>query len=180
MNVPNGLTVSRICMVPLLVAAMFDNNLNLALAIFIAGMATDCLDGHLARSRNLVTDFGKLMDPAADKLFVGSAFVCLAYLGRLEVAVVVVILAREALVSGLRIYAKRRGSVLSANGLGKAKTALQTVLVAALLIVSDPASSEVLLLVWATTLITIFSGMAYFVSFASARPPRLRRRDGNN
>lgn len=170
MNLPNGLTVARVCMVPLLVAAMLDGNLNLALAIFLAGMATDCLDGYFARSRNLVTDFGKLMDPAADKLFVGSAFICLAALGRLEVAVVAVILWREVAVSGLRFYAKRRGAVLSANSLGKAKTGLQTVLVATLLYVTDPVAPAVLSLVWATTLITIFSGMAYFVSFAYARP----------
>ena len=109
-------------------------------------MATDTLDGHLARSRNLVTDFGKLMDPLADKLFVGTAFVCLGPPGAPRVAVVIVILTREVAVSALRFVANRRGVVISASTLGKAKTALQAMTIASSS-VGDPAHAASQLLV---------------------------------
>ncbi len=136
-------------------------------------MATDVLDGHIARTRGPITDFGKLMDPIADKLFVGTAFVSLAALGFLEVAIVAVILSREVAVSGLRWVAKRRGVVISADGFGKAKTGLQ---------VADDRDPHVRgrshrrraveLLVAVTTAVTIMSGMSYFISYAARRRPR--------
>lgn len=166
MNAPNALTLARIALVPMLVATLLSENLSAALAIFVLGMATDTLDGYLARSRNLVTDFGKLMDPLADKLFVGAAFICLVLLERLDLAVVIVVLSREVAVSALRFFANRRGVVISANALGKAKTTLQAITIG-VLIIADPTLAISQLLVVAMTIVTILSGMAYFFNSAN-------------
>lgn len=168
MNIPNGLTLARIALAPVLILALASHHRDIALAVFCAGMATDVLDGHIARTRGLVSDFGKLMDPAADKLLVGSAFVSLAAIDRLDAAIVVAILSREIAVSALRVVASRRGVVISASSLGKAKTGLQAVAVIALMIVGNPDAAAMHLLVAATTLVTILSGMAYFLSYLSA------------
>jgi CDP-diacylglycerol--glycerol-3-phosphate 3-phosphatidyltransferase len=132
-------------------------------------MLTDALDGRIARSRELVSNFGKLMDPIADKLLVGAAFVCLALTDRVEPWVVAVILFREALVTGLRLAAKRDGLVIEANTLGKAKTALQTVAVLVLVLAADPFAAWAQLIVSATLMITIASGMAYLVPYVAHR-----------
>ena len=168
MNVPNALTLSRIALAPVLALSLAQGRMNLALAVFLLGMVTDVLDGHIARTRGPITDFGKLMDPIADKLFVGTAFVCLAAMGRLEVAIVAVILTREVAVSGLRWVAKGRGIVISADAFGKAKTALQVLTVATLIYVADPFLDGPMLLVALTTAVTIMSGMSYFISYAEA------------
>ncbi len=168
MNAPNALTLSRIALVPVLVFALAEGNLNFALVVFLAGMLTDILDGHIARTRGPITDFGKLMDPIADKLFVGTAFVCLAAMGRIEVAVVAVILSREVAVSALRLVAKGKGIVISADAFGKAKTGLQSLTIATLLYVADPIAAAPQLLIAATAAVTIMSGMSYFISYAAA------------
>ncbi len=175
MSAPNALTMSRVALVPVLAIALAKGNLSLALAVFALGMATDVLDGHIARTRGPITDFGKLMDPIADKLFVGTAFVCLAALDRIELGAVAVILSREAAVSWLRFVAKRRGTVISADALGKAKTALQTLTIGVLLYVVQPHSAEAEFLVLITTFVTILSGMSYFMAYATA--PETARRD---
>jgi CDP-diacylglycerol---glycerol-3-phosphate 3-phosphatidyltransferase len=167
-NLPNALTLSRIALVPVLAISLAQENMNLALGVFLLGMTTDVLDGHIARTRGPITDFGKLMDPIADKLFVGTAFVALAALGLLEVAIVAIILAREVAVSGLRWVAKGRGVVISADGFGKAKTALQVLTVATVIYVADPTLITVELLVSVMTAVTIMSGMSYFTSYAGA------------
>ena len=168
MNAPNALTISRIALVPVLAIALAKENMDFALAVFLAGMATDVLDGHIARTRGPITDFGKLMDPIADKLFVGTAFVCLAALGFLPVVIVAVILSREIAVSGLRWVAKNRGVVISADGFGKAKTGLQVLTIATLMYVAEPLASGPQLLVALTTAVTIMSGMSYFISYATS------------
>ncbi len=168
MNAPNALTISRIALVPVLAIALAKENMDFALAVFLAGMATDVLDGHIARTRGPITDFGKLMDPIADKLFVGTAFVCLAALSFLPVVIVAVILSREVAVSGLRWVAKNRGVVISADGFGKAKTGLQVLTIATLMYVAEPLASGPQLLVALTTAVTIMSGMSYFISYATS------------
>lgn len=175
MNAPNALTMSRVALVPVLAIALAKGNLNFALAVFALGMATDVLDGHIARTRGPITDFGKLMDPIADKLFVGTAFICLAALDRIELGVVAVILSREVAVSGLRYFAKKGGTVISADGLGKAKTGLQTLTIVVLLYVAQPFTAEAQLLVMVTTFVTILSGMAYFMAYATS--PEISRRE---
>jgi len=160
MNLPNKITILRFCLVPVFVLfALFsyipasvsresyemiiesgvrlfflNNGKWIALAIFCFACATDWLDGFIARKFNLVSNFGKLMDPLADKLLVCSALICLSVLGRLNTVVTLVIVAREFVVSGLRQLAAEKGVVIHASKWGKVKTTLQMLLIIVLLI----------------------------------------------
>lgn len=172
MNVPNALTLARVVLVAPLVLLLVDGGHAAAAAcLFALGAFSDALDGYIARSRGLVTTFGKLMDPIADKLLIGGAFISLAGAGRLAAWVVVVILAREVAVTVLRTIAGRRGVVISANNLGKAKTALQTVTIVALIVASNPGSAWVDGLVLSTVAITLVSGLSYFLPLIPGREP---------
>ena len=172
MNVPNALTLARVVLVAPMVLLLLDGEHAAAAAcLFGLGAFSDVLDGYIARSRGLVTTFGKLMDPVADKLLIGGAFVSLAVAGRLAAWVVVVILFREVAVTALRAFAGRRGLVISANNLGKAKTALQTVTIVALIVASNPGAAWVDGLVLGTVAITIASGLSYFAPFVPGREP---------
>ena len=127
MNLPNKLTVLRVIMVPFFVAFMLyplagDASKYVALALFCIASFTDFLDGHLARKHNLVTNFGKFMDPLADKLLVCSALICLSSLGKLATWIVLVIIAREFIISGFRLVASDNGIVIAASYWGKFKT----------------------------------------------------------
>jgi CDP-diacylglycerol--glycerol-3-phosphate 3-phosphatidyltransferase len=128
MNTPNKLTLLRMALVPVYVGLMYlphPNALLIADAVFVVAALTDALDGHIARRDGLVTDFGKLMDPLADKVLVMAAMVMLVYAGYAPAWAVVVILAREFLVSLMRQVAAARGHVLAADNLGKIKTVSQ-------------------------------------------------------
>ena len=128
MNLPNKLTVLRVIMVPFFVVFMLIPSLGaaankyIALALFCIASFTDFLDGHLARKHNLVTNFGKFMDPLADKLLVCSALICLSSLGKLATWIVLVIIAREFIISGFRLVASDNGIVIEASYWGKFKT----------------------------------------------------------
>lgn len=128
MNLPNKLTVLRVIMVPFFVAFMLIPSLGgagnkyIALALFCIASFTDFLDGYLARRDNLVTNFGKFMDPLADKLLVCSALICLIPAGKLETWIVLVIIAREFIISGFRLVASDNGIVIAASYWGKFKT----------------------------------------------------------
>lgn len=128
MNLPNKLTVLRVIMVPFFVIFMLIPSLGaaankyIALALFCIASFTDFLDGHLARKNNLVTNFGKFMDPLADKLLVCSALICLSSLGKLATWIVLVIIAREFIISGFRLVASDNGIVIAASYWGKFKT----------------------------------------------------------
>ena len=127
MNLPNKLTVLRVIMVPFFVAFMLyplagDASKYVALALFCIASFTDFLDGHLARKHNLVTNFGKFMDPLADKLLVCSALICLSSLGKLATWIVLIIIAREFIISGFRLVASDNGIVIAASYWGKFKT----------------------------------------------------------
>ena len=130
MNLPNKLTVLRILLVPVIVLLLLLWNGtatdHIAAVLFIIGTVTDFLDGKIARKRQLVTDFGKFMDPLADKLLVCSVMICLMPDGRVPAWAAVIIVAREFAVSGLRLVASAKGIVLAAGKLGKMKTAVQT------------------------------------------------------
>ena len=172
MNVPNALTLARVVLVAPMVLLLLDGEHAAAAAcVFGLGAFSDVLDGYIARSRGLVTTFGKLMDPVADKLLIGGAFISLAAVGRLGAWVVIVILAREIAVTALRAIAGRRGIVISANALGKAKTALQTLTVVVLIVVADPVAAWIDALTLATVAITIASGLSYFVPLLRGREP---------
>lgn len=127
MNLPNKLTVLRVIMVPFFVAFMLyplagDASKYVALALFCIASFTDFLDGHLARKHNLVTNFGKFMDPLADKLLVCSALICLSSSGKLATWIVLIIIAREFIISGFRLVASDNGIVIAASYWGKFKT----------------------------------------------------------
>jgi CDP-diacylglycerol--glycerol-3-phosphate 3-phosphatidyltransferase len=165
LNVPNVLTVIRILLVPVLVVALLEKTGNgdlLAAIVFAVASLTDAIDGYLARSRNWVTTFGKLMDPIADKLLIIAALVALVSLGRLEAWVAMVIIAREFAVTVLRVAAgAQQGIVIPASSFGKLKTATQVVMVMALIAV-DEHSVWVNVLVYLTVVVTVLSGADYF------------------
>ena len=168
-NLPNCLTVARMCLTPALVILLSGDAWGAALGVFIVAMATDALDGYLARSRGLITDFGKLMDPIADKLLIGAAFVCLAAIDRIDPWAVGVILFREVAVSGIRFAAKRQGMIISANRMGKAKTVVQTIAIVVLIAVGDPSAAWVQALVGVTVGITVVSGLVYAANYFGGR-----------
>ena len=134
MNTPNKLTVARMILVPFLVLFMLTDlggeaNRYIALAIFVVASVTDWFDGKLARKYNLVTNFGKFMDPLADKLLVCSAMICLVDLKLIPVWVVLIIIAREFIISGFRLVASDNGIVIAASYWGKFKTTFQMLMV---------------------------------------------------
>ena len=134
MNTPNKLTLLRMIMVPFFVVFMLTGWGGAAckwisLAIFVVASATDWLDGYLARRDNLVTNFGKFMDPLADKLLVCSALICLIETGKLPSWIVIIIIAREFIISGFRLIAVENGVVIAANYWGKFKTVSQMIMI---------------------------------------------------
>jgi CDP-diacylglycerol---glycerol-3-phosphate 3-phosphatidyltransferase len=140
------------------------SNDTLAAAVFVVASFTDALDGWLARRNRNETNFGKLMDPLADKLLVTSALVSLVALDRLQAWVAMVIIAREFAVTGLRQMAIEQGHVLAANAWGKVKTVLQIAMVLALITV-DGSPAWVDALVYVTVAVTVYSGADYFFGF---------------
>lgn len=164
LNLPNALTLLRILAVPVVVVALLGETPNgdaLAAAVFALAAATDGLDGYFARSRGAVTNFGKLMDPIADKLLIVAALVSLVSLNRLEAWVAMVIIARELAVTMMRAIAVERGIVIAASWLGKVKTVLQIAAVIAL-IATNPAPAWVDALVYLAVAVTLISGADYF------------------
>jgi CDP-diacylglycerol---glycerol-3-phosphate 3-phosphatidyltransferase len=168
LNLPNVLTVFRILLVPVLVAALLSEAGSgdlLAAIVFAVASLTDALDGWIARRNRSESTFGKLMDPLADKLLVVAALVSLVALDRLSAVVAMVIIAREFAVSGLRIAAGQQGVVIPASLLGKAKTIVQIAAVLALIASDDPHEVWVLVLVYAMVALTVASGADYFLNF---------------
>jgi len=162
LNVPNFLTLLRILMVPVLLVALLDKSPHgdlLAAITFAVASLTDAVDGYLARSRNWVTNFGKLMDPLADKLLIVAALVALVSLHRLAAWVAMVIIARELLVTMLRMGASGQGVVAPANPLGKVKTVVQVAMVMALIAVGSTTWVDVL--VYLTVVLTVVSGVDF-------------------
>jgi CDP-diacylglycerol--glycerol-3-phosphate 3-phosphatidyltransferase len=164
MNVPNVLTLARILAVPVLVVALLDETPDgdvIAAAVFALAAITDGLDGYIARRKQQITTFGKLMDPLADKLLVVAALISLVSLDRLAAWVAMVIIARELAVTGLRAIAAERGVVIAASWLGKAKTLLQVAAIICL-IAFDPAPTWVDVLLYVAVAMTVISGADYF------------------
>jgi CDP-diacylglycerol--glycerol-3-phosphate 3-phosphatidyltransferase len=160
-NLPNILTVLRILLVPVLVVALLHGTTHgdlFAAGVFAVASFTDMLDGRLARARNSVTTFGKLMDPVADKLLILAALLSLVSLGRVEAWVAMVIVAREFTITALRAAAGAQGVVVPAQAWGKWKTALQVLMVFTLIIV-DTGALWVDLLVYAAVVVTVISGI---------------------
>ncbi len=166
MNLPNKLTIARIIAVPFFIAAYYLEWHLVAFLIFIAASFTDMLDGKIARKYDLVTNFGKIMDPLADKVLVYSAF-CLMVPDPVPGWMLIIILAREFLVAGVRTVAASEGIVIAAAMSGKIKTVLQMVAVCMLLIAPVINTSWFLILgkivLWAALVMTVISGVQYVV-----------------
>ena len=167
MNLPNKLTVLRVVMIPFFVAfLLFDitgaADKWIALAIFCAASLTDMLDGKIARKYNLVTNFGKFMDPLADKLLVCTAMICLVSMDKLNVIVVLVIIAREFIISGFRLVASDNGIVIAASYWVKFKTVSQMAMVI-VLIMDLGGVFEMIgnVLVWVALILTVVSLVDY-------------------
>ena len=167
MNLPNKLTVLRVIMVPFFVFFMLTDVGGaaykwIALAIFVIASLTDMLDGKIARKYNLVTNFGKFMDPLADKLLVCSAMICLIPSGKLPTAIVIVIIAREFIISGFRLVASDNGIVIAANYWGKFKTVSQMAMI--IVLIADLGGVFDLIgqiLIWLALALTIISLIDY-------------------
>ncbi len=173
LNVPNALTVIRILLVPVLVVALLEKTGGgdlLAAVVFVVASFTDAIDGRIARSRNSVTTFGKLMDPIADKLLIIAALIALVSLDRVAAWVAMVIIAREFAVTVLRVAAgTQQGVVISASPLGKLKTVFQVAMVLALIAVQGPKPVWLTALIYVTVAITILSGADYFFGASRRR-----------
>lgn len=186
MNLPNKLTLIRIAMVPLVVLVYLlipsdlgilheSNHLAfrdvLAFLIFAAASITDMLDGQIARKNNLITSFGKFADPIADKMLVNTVLILLVYTHQANVIAVLLMIARDLVVDGLRMIASQHGKVVSAGFYGKVKTVLQMFAIVFLLLKNWPfvyigiPVDQILL--WAAALVSVFSGWIYFMKLKS-------------
>lgn len=167
MNLPNKLTVFRVILIPFFVLFLLVEltayDKWIALAIFIIASLTDFLDGHIARKYHLVTNFGKFMDPLADKLLVCSALICLIELNRIPAWIVIVIIAREFIISGFRLVASDNGVVIAASYWGKFKTTFQIVMIC--LMIADLSQLRLItqLVMWIALALTVISLVDYLV-----------------
>ena len=167
MNLPNKLTVLRVIMVPFFVFFMLTDvggaaNKWIALVIFAVASLTDMLDGKIARARGLVTNFGKFMDPLADKLLVSAAMICLIENGKLAAWIVIIIISREFIISGFRLVASDNGIVIAASYWGKFKTTFQMLMIVVLIMdlggIFDTIGT---VLIWVSLALTIISLVDY-------------------
>lgn len=183
MNLPNKLTLLRVFMVPVfLVFALVDTipyNEFIAVGIFALASITDALDGYIARKNNLVTNFGKFLDPLADKVLVMAALLCLIQMGFIGSVPVIIILAREFMVSGLRLVTANEGVVVPAGIWGKLKTAFTMIAIIAIFIIAGISENVGLpsenlfvlnyliptILIWIATILTVISGVQYLFAY---------------
>lgn len=167
MNLPNKLTVLRVLMIPFFVVFMLMDIVPgmdkwIALAIFVIASLTDLLDGKIARKYNLVTNFGKFMDPLADKLLVSSAMICLVEMGRLPAWIVIIIISREFIISGFRLVASDSGIVIAASYWGKFKTVFQMVMIIVMIMDLGPSFAMLeTILIYVALILTVVSLIDY-------------------
>ena len=168
MNLPNKLTILRMIMIVPFVVFMLvpiggAAGKWIALALFVIASLTDLLDGKIARKYNLVTTFGKFMDPLADKLLVCSALICLVELGRIPAWIVIIIISREFIISGFRLVASDKGVVIAASWWGKFKTTFQMVMI--VLMIADIAALSIVTQIgmWIALILTVVSLIDYLV-----------------
>lgn len=168
LNVPNVLTLVRIVLVPVMVLAIARDDtgaLTVAALIFVVAAVTDAADGYLARSLNLITRFGRLADPVADKLLVGAALASLVAVDRLAAWIAAVVVLREVAVTALRWHAGTEGITLHVSALGKLKTGAQMTAIPLLMLVPDPSADWIAPVLAAVVLVTIASGVDYALTY---------------
>ncbi len=174
MNLPNKLTMVRVLMIPFFIVFLMMPQINgeifitpvndyIAFGIFVVASLTDLIDGRIARSRNLVTNFGKFMDPLADKLLVCSALICLIELQRISSWMVIVIIAREFIISGFRLIAADKGVVIAASYWGKFKTTFQMIGVCMLILNIEALKIATSVVVWIAVILTVVSLVDYLI-----------------
>ncbi|MDY4081282.1 MAG: CDP-diacylglycerol--glycerol-3-phosphate 3-phosphatidyltransferase [Candidatus Metalachnospira sp.] len=167
MNLPNKLTMFRVILIPVfiivLMAGVFSEPLNryIGVAVFCIASFTDYLDGNIARKYNLVTNFGKFMDPLADKLLVSSALICMIELGMLPAWIVIIIISREFIITGFRLIAVENGVVIAASWWGKIKTVMQMAMIIVVMLGINDLIGMVLIAL--ATIFTVISGVDYIV-----------------
>lgn len=169
MNLPNKLTILRVILIPFFLVFLMTENIPagkwIALAIFLVASLTDCLDGYIARKYHLITNFGKFMDPLADKLLVDSALIAFVGMGRIRTWIVIVIIAREFIISGFRLVASDNGVVIAAGWWGKVKTVVQMVMI--LVLIANFGGRAAYLaeqtLIYAALVLTVVSLLDYLV-----------------
>ncbi len=167
MNLPNKLTIFRVILIPFFVVFLLLDitayDKWIALAIFIIASLTDFLDGHIARKYHLVTNFGKFMDPLADKLLVCSALICLVELERIPSWIVILIIAREFIISGFRLVASDNGVVIAASYWGKFKTTFQILMICLMIADLEPLYYVTQAVMWIALALTVISLADYLV-----------------
>ena len=167
MNLPNKLTIFRVILIPFFIVFLLvpitPVDKWVALAIFIIASLTDLLDGKIARKYGLVTNFGKFMDPLADKLLVCSALICLIELDRIPSWMVIVIIAREFIISGFRLVAADNGVVIAASYWGKFKTTFQMVAVCLLIADIEALGLFTQIVLWIAVILTVVSLVDYLI-----------------
>ena len=170
MNLPNKLTILRTILIPFFLVAMLWDAVPygnwIALVIFAIASLTDMLDGKIARKYNLVTNFGKFMDPLADKLLVCSALICMIELRELPAWMVIIIISREFIISGFRLVASDNGVVIAASYWGKFKTTFQMIGVVLLIFNIPVLSTLTTIIVWIALALTVISLVDYIVKNA--------------
>lgn len=168
MNLPNRLTILRTLMIPVFLFFLLTDYAGncskwIAVIVFILASLTDFLDGHIARKYNLVTNFGKFMDPLADKLLVSSAMIALVGMHRLSSIVAIIIIAREFIISGFRLVAADNGVVIAASYWGKFKTTFQMIAVCLLIADVEALSLFTQIILWIAVILTVVSLIDYII-----------------
>ena len=167
MNLPNKLTIFRVILIPVFIIALMSGiipepvNRYVGVVIFCVASFTDYLDGHISRKYNLVTNFGKFMDPLADKLLVSSALICMIELGFLPAWIVIIIISREFIITGFRLIAAEGGLVIAASWWGKIKTVTQMLMIILVLLGVGGIIGNILIIL--ATVFTVISGVDYIV-----------------
>lgn len=169
MNLPNRLTILRVILIPFFLVALLVPGIPfgkwIAFAIFVIASFTDTLDGMIARKYNLVTTFGKFMDPLADKLLVSAALIAFIELGKIPAWIVIVIISREFIISGFRLIAAEKGNVIAAGWLGKIKTVITMVMICVVLADIGGSIMHIIeqVLIYAALVFTIISLLDYLI-----------------
>ena len=168
MNLPNKLSIIRVALIPVIVILLYQQSdacRIIAGALFIIASLTDFLDGFIARKYNLVTNFGKFIDPVADKLLVLTTLIMLLHRGQMEAWIIIIILCRELAVDALRLVSVTQGKVIAASPFGKIKTTCQMIMITAAILLNQAAFSTwyMIILTVAAVVMTLFSAVDYFM-----------------